>query len=376
MASPNKKHQATCYDLLGVAPESTAQEIKSAFRRKSLTAHPDRGGTNEEQARLNHAYEILSDPARRKRYDRALSAARSPAPERPRYRSARAGEWEKTFGAAKRGGRFMERLRKEVKRKSEDAAALGKSRAAELFEASRRGFMAVRIKFACSAAAVVLSGAAGFIYPAFLIGAVAAGYSAYRSSRFGCGDDAVSVLDPDWEYILKKRARDRARAESEAALARIEELSRFAELLVPAVKRPSSIRQGEQAILRRVLIHFFLLGYIPVSHDRAARVILLRGDDETLAVRYRFRAGGRVNAAFAGKLIPYMKENGAKRGFLFTAAGLSKKAAALADESSVAYYSVQEMNAWIAGAGDGRYQGPAGDLLNALDSFMSFMERI
>ncbi|HOW82874.1 MAG TPA: J domain-containing protein [Spirochaetota bacterium] len=374
MANPNKKNQATCYDLLGVAPESTAQEIKSAFRRKSFTAHPDRGGTNEEQARLNRAYEILSDPVKRKRYDRALSASRSPATERPRYRSARAAEWEKSFGAAKRAGCFMERVRKEMKLKSGEAARLRESSAAEMYELSRRGFMAVRMKLACSAGVVVLSGAAGFILPAFLICAVAAGYAAYRYSRFGSGDDAVRALDPDWEYILKKRARDRARAGSEAALARIEELSRFAELLVAAVKRPSSIRQGERAILRRLLIHFFLLGYIPESHDRAARLVLVRGHDETLAVRYRFGAGARANAAFAGRLIPYMKENGAQRGFLFTATGLSKKAAALADESSVAYYSVQEMNAWIAGAG--RYQGPADNLLDGLDSFMSFMERM
>lgn len=45
--------------VLGVGPNSTAAEIRSAYRAKMAHAHPDRGGRHEEAARLTAARDRL-----------------------------------------------------------------------------------------------------------------------------------------------------------------------------------------------------------------------------------------------------------------------------------------------------------------------------
>jgi trans-2-enoyl-CoA reductase len=58
------------YSRLGVAANATPEEIRAAFRKLVLTAHPDRGGREEDFTALQAAYEVLSDPRRRRIYDR------------------------------------------------------------------------------------------------------------------------------------------------------------------------------------------------------------------------------------------------------------------------------------------------------------------
>lgn len=60
---------ADLYQLLGVARDAWPQEIKRAYRREAKRAHPDKGGSAKLMAELAHAYEVLSDPERRKVYD-------------------------------------------------------------------------------------------------------------------------------------------------------------------------------------------------------------------------------------------------------------------------------------------------------------------
>lgn len=58
------------YDTLGVAPDASQDEVKTAFRRAAAAAHPDReGGDAERMAAVNRAYETLGDPHRRAEYD-------------------------------------------------------------------------------------------------------------------------------------------------------------------------------------------------------------------------------------------------------------------------------------------------------------------
>jgi len=61
------------YASLGVERKSDAETIKKAFRRLARELHPDKNpGNAKAEARfkiVNHAYEVLSDPKRRKLYD-------------------------------------------------------------------------------------------------------------------------------------------------------------------------------------------------------------------------------------------------------------------------------------------------------------------
>jgi molecular chaperone DnaJ len=62
------------YDILGVGRDATSEEIKKAFRRIARATHPDANpGDPVAEARFRdaaEAYEVLSDPDRRRRYDR------------------------------------------------------------------------------------------------------------------------------------------------------------------------------------------------------------------------------------------------------------------------------------------------------------------
>jgi DnaJ-class molecular chaperone len=59
----------TLYDDLGVNKGASASEIKKAFREKAKENHEDLGGEKEVMTKLNHAYGVLSNPVKRKRYD-------------------------------------------------------------------------------------------------------------------------------------------------------------------------------------------------------------------------------------------------------------------------------------------------------------------
>ncbi len=58
------------YELLDVPRSAGEDDLKRAYRRKAREHHPDAGGDEDTFKALTHAYQVLSDPQRRARYDR------------------------------------------------------------------------------------------------------------------------------------------------------------------------------------------------------------------------------------------------------------------------------------------------------------------
>jgi DnaJ-class molecular chaperone len=101
------------YSTLGVAKTATDKEIKQAYRKLARKHHPDvNPGDKSAEARfkeINEAYEVLGDPAKRKKYDELGANWRM-------YEQAGAGAgqgfnpnqggWNSQFGGGAPGGGF------------------------------------------------------------------------------------------------------------------------------------------------------------------------------------------------------------------------------------------------------------------------------
>ncbi|CAE6961102.1 hyou1, partial [Symbiodinium sp. CCMP2456] len=101
---------ANLYTALGVSVSAGEADIRSAYRRRALATHPDKGGSAEAFRLVVKAFETLADPRRRTAHDRELERATSApeskteAPERapqPNKRSRQQGPRESTSAKAK-----------------------------------------------------------------------------------------------------------------------------------------------------------------------------------------------------------------------------------------------------------------------------------
>jgi len=69
----------TYYEILEVPVNADTVTIRKSYLKKSLKYHPDKNPNNEEEAKarfieIGEAYEVLSEPARRRAYDQELRA--------------------------------------------------------------------------------------------------------------------------------------------------------------------------------------------------------------------------------------------------------------------------------------------------------------
>ena len=90
------------YEVLGVSRGASDEEIKKSFRKMARKFHPDvakdKKQAEEKFKEINEAYEVLSDPTKRKKYDELGANWKQGAEFRP------PPGWEEAFARGRTGG--------------------------------------------------------------------------------------------------------------------------------------------------------------------------------------------------------------------------------------------------------------------------------
>ncbi|KAK4049016.1 hypothetical protein OIV83_004377 [Microbotryomycetes sp. JL201] len=135
MASAGMDDDVDYYALLEVTDDATLDQIRTAYRKKSLKVHPDRNPNNPEAAakfhELNQASQILLDPIQRSTFDKLRQArlahkqrfaaldSKRKAMQEELEQSER--EWKRKRQEQREQGTELERLKEEGRRLREQA---------------------------------------------------------------------------------------------------------------------------------------------------------------------------------------------------------------------------------------------------------------
>jgi curved DNA-binding protein CbpA len=157
------------YEILGVAPDASLEEITRAYRRLAKHWHPDRNPSPDAEARLkpiSAAYNCLKKPKERRAYDdrRAYEQARQREHGSRRRREAE----QRRAEAESRRRQEEERQRAEAKRREEEEAARAAERQSS-FDAEETSMLITvvqtRPEIALFALALVALTGSGWLMP-------------------------------------------------------------------------------------------------------------------------------------------------------------------------------------------------------------------
>lgn len=375
-----------CYKLLGVAPGAGPQEIRKAYHRASLRAHPDRGGSHADQVRLSLAYEILKDPVLRQAHDRYWyrDGARASSPPPPRGDRARRPTGRPSAAPRpsqpleylyRRANARMDERRQESARRRQTRLDEIISQFAARFEQSKRTRRTSLIWSCLLTAGAVLASSAS-VYIVWIPAAFSWLWFIGHSSGVTLHTRRVRFDDPGWRDAVRAAAVEKVDAESRTEQESLDRYHKILAGLGELVGRSSSFDDSEDHVARRVTAALFIMGYQPLHYDRQARMLVFTDGEERLLVRYRHRPGSTTNVTYVERMVEAMERHRASDGVLFCTPGLSGNGAALASKHGIKWYTLDRMNEWIEQVALGEYEGPSGDLFQHLDRLMQFMQSI
>ena len=119
------------YDTLGVPKNASPAEVKKVYRKLAREHHPDQGGDEARFKEIQGAYDVLSDPEKRKQYDQFGSANGRGGPQ---FQEFDLGDLGDLFGGLFGGGGFGRSARPQPERGADLQAEVHVS-----FEDSLRG---------------------------------------------------------------------------------------------------------------------------------------------------------------------------------------------------------------------------------------------
>ena len=357
-----------CYELLSISASATPEEIKSAFRKASLKAHPDVGGSNEAQAKVNLAYEALSDPIQRNAHDMYWSL-------RARPRSAAQGPASSDQRSTPASGLagLKEKLDRAIHAEQVRIWNTVSSRRNAKFEELKRQFATAQSSFYGSVAVVAVSLFLAMPLPIFWIGVVGGILVALTGlSGVDIAGTKFSVFSIDRE-ALSDHADELVRKQCEFEVSALSQRNTEFAQIVDILTRPSGQYDEETQVARRISAALFVMGYVPLFYDSENRMMVLAGGEEKLVARFRVRDGASVNKSYVEKLHLFARAHGAKHALLFCSPGFSENAAAYAKQHGITPYTLDRMNAWIVDVSRSNYTGPKADILEQLPKFIGFL---
>jgi len=108
----------TFYQILGISKNASTSEIKASYRNLASKFHPDKTNSalsDELMKKVNQAYEVLSDPKRRKEYDYTIGEKLSENTTKQTNNSnSKSSFWINLKKTSKIYGKQAQRMGKEI----------------------------------------------------------------------------------------------------------------------------------------------------------------------------------------------------------------------------------------------------------------------